>query len=77
MRRVRRMRVVARGREEALVLLRKDELRCDGARGCTACFRDVWRAGRGLRDGGDGIRSDGDHRTSGKDCQLPGDTAEK
>ena len=74
---MRRMGIMACGREEALVLLREDELRRNGARGEAARFCDGGRAGRGLRDGGHSVRSEGDQRASGEDGQFSRDSTKK
>ena len=77
MRRVRRMGVMARGGQEALILLQEDELRRDSARGPAACFCNGRCAGRRLRDAGHSARSKSNRCASGEDGQFPRDTTEK
>lgn len=74
---MRGVRVVLRNRHEALILLRKDELRRNRVYRYAARFGDRGRTRYGLCGGWHSARSCGDYGASGEHGEFSCDTAEK
>lgn len=75
---MRRMRVVLRGSQEALILLRENELRRNRVRAGIDCLGDSGYTGCGQSSGGGhGVRSGDDHGASCKHSEFCCNTAEK